>query len=113
MAGGSMEVIALGGFSCMKQDTRYSCALIADSGWNYMGMESYGSGSNEKLSEALFAGLGIEAVNEEGMFLNKAIALDVPDNDSGTERNQLACMKPIGDSASLGLRISCSLLNAL
>lgn len=125
LAGGEMYIIDIQkGFSCaksisLKKDAapRYSCTLAADKGWNSLGMNSYGSGSNEKLSKALYNALGVQAEEEseggETLMATKTIEMNVADGDGGTERNQISCVQPSEEAEGLGIAHSCQIVNAL
>ncbi|MGE0761755.1 MAG: hypothetical protein AB7N80_00615 [Bdellovibrionales bacterium] len=95
-----------------KSRYKFSCVLLPDSGWRDMGSKTYGSGSNEKFSRSLYNALGVEEVVEEGLG-TKAIELNVPDGEGGTERNLLTCISPKTKKAKEFFRTSCSLMNAL
>ena len=90
----------------------YSCAIIPAGGWKFMGMESYGAGDNREFSLALYAALNVKETNDEGMK-TKAVKLERPDGDGGTERNQMYCINPSAEMESMGFRPSCQFLNAL
>lgn len=104
------EVTAL--VSGGKKRTTAYCSMLPEGKWKYMGMESYGSGDNEKFSLALFAALDVKASNEQGIQI-KTIELNVADPRGGTERNQLSCVKPGQSAVRMGFRPTCQLTNAL
>ena len=118
LAGGKMNVITIGqGFSCLESGSgakaKYTCAILADSGWSSLGSESYGSGDNEELTKSLYDALSVTAEVDE-MFSTKTIELNVADQDGGTERNQLTCMKASEQAQGLGLAAyTCQIMNAL
>lgn len=95
-----------------RKETSYSCVILPEGGWNYFGMESYGSGDNEKFSRALFKALDVKAEGEEGIE-TKTLELNVEDPRGGTERNQLTCMNPGREASEMGFRPTCQLVNAL
>lgn len=125
MAGGQSYVYKVGeGLTCYKSfatdmpgpnqphKARYSCAINPAGGWKFMGMESYGSGDNRGFSLALYAALNVKETNDEGMK-TKGLELEQPDQDGGTERNQVYCINPSPEMEKMGFRPTCQLLNAL
>jgi len=97
--------------SCTKTSKSISCKLIKG-GWNYFGMESYGSGNKGTLTKKLYDSLSIKETSEDGMKF-KTIELNVADPHGGTERNQLVCTRVGKEAEDLGLRDTCQVLNAL
>ena len=125
MAGGQSYVYKVGeGLVCYKsfstdvhlpsepRKARYSCVIKPAGGWKFMGMESYGSCDNRAFSLALYDALKVKEINDEGIR-SKALELERPDGDGGTERNQLSCINPAPDIAAMGFRPTCQFLNAL
>lgn len=92
--------------------TSYACQLLPSGGWNFFGMEAYGSGDNEEFTLALFNALDVHAEREQGIE-TKQIALNVADPRGGTERNLLSCVKPSSEAIEMGFRPTCQLINAL
>lgn len=105
---GGKEVKGL--ISCSK-GKEISCKLIKG-GWNYFGMESYGSGDKGQLTKKLYDSLTLPVTTEDGMKF-KTIELNVEDPHGGTERNQLVCTRVGKQAEQLGLRDTCQVLNAL
>jgi hypothetical protein len=125
MAGGQSYLYKVGdGLTCYKSyrndihlpdisnKARYSCEINLAGGWKSMGMESYGSGDNREFSIALYNALNVKEMNEEGVKI-KTLEFEQPDQDGGTERNQIGCSVPTPEVEAMGLRPSCQLLNAL
>jgi len=106
---GGKEIKGL--ISCSKTTKTVSCKLIKG-GWNYFGMESYGSGDKGLLTKKLYDSLSTKATTEDGMKF-KTIELNVEDPHGGTERNQLVCTRVGKEAEVLGLRDTCQVLNAL
>ena len=120
-AGGRTDTLLVAdGFSCTKQSaftvngnvSEFSCALVGNQGWSFLGSEAYGSGDNENLSLSLFAALDVQVENDE-LFASKSITLNVNDGHGGTERNLLTCVSPTATGSSYGVRPNCQILNAL
>lgn len=110
--GKSVTVLSIKGLlSCQKADKDFSCKLIKG-GWNYFGMESYGSGDQGQLTKKLYDSLTLKATTEDGMKF-KTIELNVEDPHGGTERNQIVCTRVGKQAEELGLRDTCNVLNAL
>lgn len=122
VGGNGLIYIVAKGFECEKStataagrrtnETSYSCRILGDAGWNYLGSETYGSGSNQSFSLALYAALDVQEKSEEGIA-RKTIEMNVPDPRGGTERNLLSCIKPSDKLSRMGMRASCQLINAL
>ena len=125
MAGGQSYMYKVGeGLTCYKSigtdvhvpnvpnKTGYHCSINPAGGWKFMGMESYGAGDNREFSLALYAALKVKETNDEGMK-TKAVELERPDGDGGTERNQMYCINPSAEMESMGFRPTCQFLNAL
>lgn len=89
-----------------------SCSIMPEGGWRRLGPNTYGSGSSEEFSVALFRALKVKAVRESGISI-KTLELNRPDGDGGTERNQLSCAMPNASAVRMGFRPSCSLIDAL
>lgn len=106
---GGKEIKGL--ISCKKSGNAVSCKLIKG-GWNYFGMESYGSGDKGLLTKKLYDALALKATTEEGMKF-KTIELNVEDPRGGTERNQIVCTRVGKFAEEMGLRDTCNVLNAL
>lgn len=125
MAGGQSYVYKVGnGLVCYKsfvtdiqlpnepRKAVYSCSILPEGGWKFMGMEGHGSGDNRDFSLALYAAMNAKAANEGGMKI-KALALDLPGHNGGTERNLLSCMNPGPEVAALGFRPACEFINGV
>ncbi|MEI7528968.1 MAG: hypothetical protein WCK76_08480 [Elusimicrobiota bacterium] len=125
MGGGQSYIYKVGtGLTCYKsfatdmplpnapRKAHYACSINPAGGWKFMGMESYGAGSNREFSLALYAALNVNETSEEGMNM-KVLELERPDSDGGTERNQLVCNKPDPKVEAMGFRPTCQFLNAL
>ncbi|NUM88532.1 MAG: hypothetical protein HUU37_04935 [Bdellovibrionales bacterium] len=89
----------------------YSCSIHPAGGWRFMGMESYGTGSNEKFSKALYDALDLPAEKLEDFATIKKIEFD-EQTGRGTDRNQLSCIRPT-ESGEANFNHSCQLINNL
>lgn len=88
----------------------YSCSILPAGGWRFMGMESYGSGSNEEFSKALYDALSTPATREDD-FTAKTLELN-EETGRGTDRNQLICMRPTKRGEGF-VKNSCQFINNL
>ncbi len=125
MAGGEMLIIDIAkGFSCYKHTSKkpsgtkvsYNCIIPAGQSWNSYGNSTYGS--NDKVSKALYAALGVSAeveeIDGEEIMSSKTIEMNFKDDDGGTQRNLLTCISNSEDSVAMGIKpFICTLTNAL
>lgn len=118
LAGGKMNVITIANaFSCLESGSgakvKYTCAILADAGWNALGSESYGAGDNEELTKSLYEAMS-EKPEVDEFSSTKTIELNATDKEGGTERNQLTCMMATELAQGLGLTAyTCQIMNAL
>ena len=113
----TLEVITLPGLlSCAKYTvTSEVTCLLAAKAWKNLSNSVYSVIKDSDVT-TLYNALGLKAVREPEENINmaiKSIIHETPDQDGGTERNHLVCVKLGKAEIGMGLRNTCQIIDAL